>query len=435
MNAKLRLSFCLGYMGSWGYILIMQIVIVALLAVTAVLAVLILLKLSKPQDNRDVEKGLEDVSRQLAAVSGRLDEMSRNNTAVSQSVEKGLGEIRADNEKRLDGMRHVLEEKMLQVDARLREIRTDNEKRLEEIRQTVDEKLQKTLESRLSVTFKTVSDQLESVYKQLGEMQNLAKGVDNLEKVLTNVKTRGMWGELQAERILSEILTPDQYVKNVVTKKGGRDPVEFAVKLPGAEEGAFVLMPIDSKFPREDYERLCEATEKADTAGVLRYRDALEKRIKLEAKGISEKYIDVPNTTDFAVLFLPIEGLYAEILSVPGLQESLQRQYRVMVAGPTTLASLLNSLQMGFRTLAIEKRSAEVWNILGQVKTQFGKFETILDKVQSKLRSASNDVEKVFVRQRAMSRALKGVEAAEESNLIEYDNIQETEGEDEENDV
>lgn len=413
----------------------MQIVIVALLAATAVLAVLILLKISKPQDNRDVEKGLEDVSRQLAAVSGRLDEMSRNNTAVSQSVEKGLGEIRADNEKRLDGMRHVLEEKMLQVDARLREIRTDNEKRLEEIRQTVDEKLQKTLESRLSVTFKTVSDQLESVYKQLGEMQNLAKGVDNLEKVLTNVKTRGMWGELQAERILSEILTPDQYVKNVVTKKGGRDPVEFAVKLPGVEEGSFVLMPIDSKFPREDYERLCEATEKADTAGVLRYRDALEKRIKLEAKGISEKYIDVPNTTDFAVLFLPIEGLYAEILSVPGLQESLQRQYRVMVAGPTTLASLLNSLQMGFRTLAIEKRSAEVWNILGQVKTQFGKFETILDKVQSKLRSASNDVEKVFVRQRAMSRALKGVEAAEESNLIEYDNIQETEEEDEENDV
>lgn len=413
----------------------MQIVIVALLAATAVLAVLILLKISKPQDNRDVEKGLEDVSRQLAAVSGRLDEMSRNNTAVSQSVEKGLGEIRADNEKRLDGMRHVLEEKMLQVDARLREIRTDNEKRLEEIRQTVDEKLQKTLESRLSVTFKTVSDQLESVYKQLGEMQNLAKGVDNLEKVLTNVKTRGMWGELQAERILSEILTPDQYVKNVVTKKGGRDPVEFAVKLPGAEEGSFVLMPIDSKFPREDYERLCEATEKADTAGVLRYRDALEKRIKLEAKGISEKYIDVPNTTDFAVLFLPIEGLYAEILSVPGLQESLQRQYRVMVAGPTTLASLLNSLQMGFRTLAIEKRSAEVWDILGQVKTQFGKFETILDKVQSKLRSASNDVEKVFVRQRAMSRALKGVEAAEESNLIEYDNIQETEEEDEENDV
>lgn len=413
----------------------MQIVIVALLAATAVLAVLILLKISKPQDNRDVEKGLEDVSRQLAAVSGRLDEMSRTNFAVSQSVEKGLGEIRADNEKRLDGMRHVLEEKMLQVDARLREIRTDNEKRLEEIRQTVDEKLQKTLESRLSVTFKTVSDQLESVYKQLGEMQNLAKGVDNLEKVLTNVKTRGMWGELQAERILSEILTPDQYVKNVVTKKGGRDPVEFAVKLPGAEEGSFVLMPIDSKFPREDYERLCEATEKADTAGVLRYRDALEKRIKLEAKGISEKYIDVPNTTDFAVLFLPIEGLYAEILSVPGLQESLQRQYRVMVAGPTTLASLLNSLQMGFRTLAIEKRSAEVWNILGQVKTQFGKFETILDKVQSKLRSASNDVEKVFVRQRAMSRALKGVEAAEESNLIEYDNIQETEEEDEENDV
>ncbi len=412
----------------------MQILIVALLAVTAVLAVLILSKLSKPQDNRELEKAVEDVSRQLAAVSGRLDEISRNNTAVSQSVEKGLGEIRTDNEKRLDGMRKVLEEKMLLVDARLREIRTDNEKRLEEIRQTVDEKLQKTLESRLSVTFKTVSDQLESVYKQLGEMQNLARGVDNLEKVLTNVKTRGMWGELQAERILSEILTPDQYVKNVVTKKGGRDPVEFAVRLPGAEDGTFVLMPIDSKFPREDYERLCEATEKADTAAVLKYRDALEKRIRFEAKVICEKYIDVPNTTDFAVMFLPIEGLYAEILSVPGLQESLQRQYRVMVAGPTTLASLLNSLQMGFRTLAIEKRSAEVWNILGQVKTQFGKFETVLEKVQNKLRSASNDVDQVFVRQRAMSRALKGVEAAEENNLIDFESVQDIEV-DEENDV
>jgi len=197
--------------------------------------------------------------------------------------------------------------------------------------------------------------------------------------------------------------------------------VEFAVKLPGAEEGSFVLMPIDSKFPREDYERLCEATEKADTAAVLRYREALEKRIRIEAKSISEKYIDVPNTTDFAVLFLPIEGLYAEILSVPGLQESLQRQFRVMVAGPTTLASLLNSLQMGFRTLAIEKRSAEVWNILGQVKTQFGKFEAILEKVQNKLRSASNDVDKVFVRQRVMARALKEVEASEESNLIGFD--------------
>ena len=371
----------------------MQILLIVLVAVAIALATVILVKLSKPADNSQ----LEDVSRQMAVISGRLDELSRNNVLVSQTV-----------------------------DARLKEIREDNGKRLEEIRQTVDEKLQKTLEDRLSVTFKTVSDQLESVYKQLGEMQNLAKGVDNLEKVLTNVKTRGMWGELQAERILQEILTPDQYEKNVVTKKGSNDAVEFAVRLPGAAEGQCVYMPIDSKFPREDYERLCDATEKADVAGITMHRASLVRRIKAEAKTIFEKYIEVPHTTDFAVMFLPIEGLYAEVLSVPGLQDSLQRDYHVMVSGPTTLASLLNSLQMGFRTLAIEKRTAEVWNVLGKVKFEFGNFEKAMVAVQKKLQSASDDVEKVFTRQRVMARALKNVETVEveEIGVIEEDEYQ-----------
>ena len=355
----------------------MQILIVCLLGLLIVLGVLILFKLSK----KDLETSA--VQAQLGVISGRLDEISKTNVLVAQTA-----------------------------DQRLREIRADNEKRLEEIRQTVDEKLQKTLENRLSVTFRTVSEQLESVYKQLGEMKTLARGVDNLEKVLTNVKTRGMWGELQAERILQEILTPEQYEKNVVTKKGSSDSVEFAVKLPGQEEGAFVYMPIDSKFPREDYERLCDATERVDAPAIAASRASLVRRVKLEAKTICEKYINVPQTTDFAIMFLPIEGLYAEILSEPGLQETLQRDYHIMVAGPTTLASMLNSLQMGFRTLAIEKRTSEVWDILGTVKSEFDKFGEAMEAVQKKLQSASNDVEKVFTRQRAMKRALKNVEYA-----------------------
>ncbi|MCR5761001.1 MAG: DNA recombination protein RmuC [Sphaerochaetaceae bacterium] len=294
------------------------------------------------------------------------------------------------------------------VDKNLREMRISNEKQLSEMRETVNEKLQQTLENRLSTTFKAVSGQLESVYRQLGEMQNLAKGMDNLERVLTNVKTRGMWGELQAEKILQDILLPEQYLKNVKTKSGSNAVVEFAVKLPEN-----VLLPIDSKFPLEDYERLCEATASADIAGVKAARKALETAIRTEAKRIQDKYIDVPHTTDFAVMFLPIEGLYAEVLSVPGLQELAQRENHILIAGPSTLASLLNSLQMGFRTLAIEKKSAEVWTVLGQVKTQFFKFEDVLKKVQEKLNSASSEVEKAFVRNRVLGSKLKGVETFE----------------------
>lgn len=352
----------------------MEILALFLSAITLVLIIVLIAKSFKTKD----------LSKDISIMSTRIDELNKNNVFLFQTVDKRLGEIREDNNRQLN-----------------------------EMRATVDEKLQKTLESRLSTTFKTVSDQLEQVYKQLGEMQNLAKGVGNLERVLTNVKTRGMWGELQAERILQEILTPEQYLKNVATKHGSNDVVEFAVKLPGHDSEHSVLLPIDSKFPREDYERLCDATECGDVELVKTLRQALERRIKDEAKAIFDKYIDVPFTTDFGILFLPIEGLYAEVLAIAGLQDKVQHDYHVLLAGPASLASLLNSLQMGFRTLAIEKKSAEVWNILGQVKTEFGRFEVTLQKVQDKLSSASQEVEKAFVRQRAMNRKLRGVEAVE----------------------
>lgn len=356
-----------------------------LLCAVVSLLLVVLIKLFKPVKSEDASSmKLDAIAKDLTVVSTKVEDLNKINVVLYKTVEQKLAEIREDNEKRLDQMR-----------------------------QTVDEKLQKTLETRLSTTFKSVSDQLEQVYKQLGEMQTLAKGVGNLEKVLTNVKTRGMWGELQAERILSEILLPEQYLKNVCTKKDSHDPVEFAVKLPGANEGEPVLMPIDSKFPREDYERLCDASQNGDIEQVQMLRTSLERRIKDEAKDIFQKYIDVPYTTDFAVMFLPIEGLYAEILAIPGLQEKLQHDFHVMVAGPATLASLLNSLQMGFRTLAIEKKSAEVWHVLGQVKTEFGKFEGTLERVQDKLASASKEVESAFVRQRAVDRKLRSVEAVE----------------------
>ncbi len=377
----------------------MEILVLFLLVTIAVLLILVLVKVSKPQEHEDsVTPKLDSISREITVASTKIEDLNKVNVVLYKTVEQKLAEIRQDNEKRLDQMR-----------------------------QTVDEKLQKTLESRLSTTFKTVSDQLEQVYRQLGEMQTLAKGVGNLEKVLTNVKTRGMWGELQAERILSEILLPEQYLKNVCTKKGSHDPVEFAVKLPGSNDDRPVFMPIDSKFPREDYERLCDATQNGDSEQIQALRTSLERRIKDEAKDIAQKYIDVPNTTDFAVMFLPIEGLYAEILAIPGMQEKLQHEYHVMIAGPATLASLLNSLQMGFRTLAIEKKSAEVWHVLGQVKTEFGKFAGTLERVQDKLASASKEVENAFVRQRAVDRRLRAVDAVEitsdinEQNLLEND--------------
>ena len=387
----------------------MQYVFLGLGLCCLVLLVLILIRLSKKGEDSNISRGIDSLSESLRRVeqaqtvtSTRLDGLDSRSAQLNTLVDSRLAQFSSDNDKLTKT-----------VESKLSEIRTDNEKRLEQMRQTVEEKLQSTLENRLSSSFKQVGDQLESVYRQLGEMQTLAQGVGNLEKVLTNVKTRGMWGELQAERILQEILLPEQYLKNVVTKHTGRDPVEFAVRLPGTAEGEHVLLPIDSKFPREDYEKLCDATQNSDVELVKTLRKALERRILDEAKDIREKYIEVPYTTDFAIMFLPIEGLYAEILSIPGLQERIQREFHVMLSGPATLASLLNSLQMGFRTLAIEKKSSEVWHVLGEVKTEYGKFGDVLAQIKKKLQSASTEIENAFTRHRAMGRKLRDVEAVE----------------------
>ena len=393
----------------------MQYILLTTGLITIILLVIVISKQSKKTDNAETET-LNTISRQLASTeeslrrieqsltvtSTRLDGLDRRSSQLNTLVDSRLAQFSTDNDKLTKT-----------VESKLSDIQKDNERRLEQMRQTVEEKLQNTLEARLSSSFKQVGEQLESVYKQLGEMQVLAQGVGNLEKVLTNVKARGMWGELQAERILQEILLPEQYLKNVVTKRTSRDPVEFAVRLPGSQEGEHVLLPIDSKFPREDYERLCMATETSDVEAIKALRKALERRILDESKDIREKYIDVPYTTDFAILFLPIEGLYAEILSIPGLQDRIQREFHVMIAGPATLASLLNSLQMGFRTLAIEKKSSEVWHVLGEVKTEYGKFGVVLDSVKKKLSSASNEIDNAFTRHRAMGRKLRNVEAVE----------------------
>lgn len=397
-----------------------SIILFVMLAVVMALLIVLLSKTKRNNDDiKDIKssKDLENLAEAshrtentmasvFASVCTRLDEMDKRSLDLNRLVDSRLESFRADNEKLVQT-----------VDCKLEEIRKDNEKRLEQMRITVDEKLQSTLESRLSTSFGQVGKQLESVYRQLGEVQVLAKDVGNLERVLTNVKTRGIWGELQAERILQDILLPEQYDKNVVTRKGGKDPVEFAVKLPGAMEGEKVYLPIDSKFPREDYERLCNAIENGDAEMVKALRKALEKRILDEAKDIRDKYIDVPNTTDFAVLFLPIEGLYAEVLSNPGLQERVQREFHVMIAGPATLSSLLNSLQMGFRTLAIERKSSEVWHILGEVKTEYSKFGVVLEAIKKKLALASNEIDNAFTRHRVMGRKLRAVEAVEGPGL------------------
>lgn len=310
------------------------------------------------------------------------------------------------------------------IEAQLKEIQENNSKKLEEMRQTVDEKLHSTLEKRLGESFKIVSDRLEAVREGLGEMRNLAIGVGDLKKVLTNVKTRGTWGEIQLENLIEQILTPDQYSKNAATKKNSNDRIEFAVKMPGRSENKDGLcwLPIDAKFPMEDYQRLLAAQDSADPVLIEEAAKALETRIKGEAKSINEKYIDPPNTTDVALLFLPVEGLFAEVLRRPGLFEKIQNENKVIITGPTTLTAILNSLQMGFRTLAIEKRSSEVWSILGAVKTEFTKFGDVLDKTQEKLRQASDTIDSAKTRTRAIERKLKDVQelpSSDESRLIE----------------
>jgi DNA recombination protein RmuC len=318
---------------------------------------------------------------------------------LSESNVRGLGEVRST------------------VETRLQSLQADNEKKLEQMRQTVDEKLHATLEARLGESFKQVAERLEQVHKGLGEMQRLASDVGSLNRVLNNVKTRGIFGEVQLAGLLEQVFTPEQYAVNVETVPGSGARVEFAIKLPGqgGTDDAPLWLPIDAKFPREDYERLLDAQDRVDAPAVEAAAKALDQRLRLEARTIRDKYLAPPHTADFAILFVPTEGLYAEALRRPGLVEALQRECRVMLAGPTTLLATLNSLQMGFRTLALEKRSSEVWQVLGAVKTEFGKFGDVLAKTKKKLEEASNTISQAETRTRAMGRALKQVEAMPES--------------------
>jgi DNA recombination protein RmuC len=330
--------------------------------------------------------------------------------ALSQSNDQRMGEVRTT------------------VEQRLTAIQLDNEKKLEQMRATVDEKLHATLEQRLGESFKQVADRLEQVHKGLGEMQGLAKDVGALNRVLTNVKSRGIFGEVQLAGLLEQVFTPEQYAVNVETVPGSGARVEFAIKLPGRrDDGAPLWLPIDAKFPREDYERLLDAQERADKPEAEAAGRAIEQRLRAEARTIREKYVAPPHTTEFAILFVPTEGLYAEALRRPGLMEALQREFRVTLTGPTTLLATLSSLQMGFRTLALEKRSAEVWEVLGAVKTEFAKFGEVLAKTKRKLDEASSTIDQAQTRTNVMTRKLKSVEALTDARVQLLLPVQETE--------
>jgi len=365
----------------------MTVILIATMA--AILAIIIFMLQRTERSIRD------EVSRNRQEMTGSLKDFT--DTSSRQFI--GLTQL---NEQKLDNIRKS-------VEGQLRSIQEDNNSKLEMIRATVDEKLHATLERRLGDSFKLVSDRLELVHKGLGEMQALASGVGDLKKVLSNVKIRGTLGEVQLGNILDQMLTPDQYAKNVATKPQSRENVEYAIKLPGKNDQV-VWLPIDAKFPVEDYQRLIEAQERADIPAIEDAGRALELRIKGEAKDIRDKYIDPPATTDFGILFLPFEGLFAEVLRRPGLYETLQRDYKVIITGPTTIAAFLNSLQMGFRTLVIEKRASEVWNLLAAVKSEFGKFGEILDKTHKQLQAASNTIEDAAKKTRTIERRLKDVQ-------------------------
>jgi len=347
---------------------------------------------------------IDALAQQLVQLRGTLgDTLTQQLQALSEANARRLGEVRAT------------------LELQLAQLQQSNAAKLDEMRATVDEKLHQTLETRLSASFAHVAQRLEQVHKGLGEMQTLAAGVGDLKHLLTNVKTRGMFGEAQLAALLEQVFAPEQYAAQVATRPGSRNVVDFAIRLPGKNDGGLpVWLPIDAKFPNEDYERLLEAQRQADPLASEAAAKALEARVRLEAKSIAEKYLEPPHTTDFALLFLPTEGLYAEVLRRPGLVEALQREHRVTLAGPTTLLAMLNALQMGFRTLALEKRSSEVWQVLGAVKTEFGKFGDVLAKVKTQTQTVLNSLESAEVRSRAMGRALKQVEAlpAEQAGTI-----------------
>lgn len=380
--------------------------IVALLAAVLVLQLVVLRRLSR--EGR-------------APVGMRLDMVLRGQELLQRGVREELAAGRAESARSSLDLRQEVSGAVERMGAALREdvgnrlseIRTDNDRRLEEIRTTVDRKLQETLEARLGESFRQVSERLERVHQGLGEMHSLAAGVGDLKRVLTNVKARGTWGEVQLGSLLEQVLTPDQYQANVVTRCEGNERVEYAVLLPGREDGGQgVWLPIDAKFPLEDHQRLLEAQERCDSQMAEAAGRALEARVKAAARDIKDKYLDPPRTTDFGIMFLPTEGLYAEILRRPGLVDGVQREHRILITGPTTLAALLNSLQMGFRTLAIEQRSGEVWELLGAVRAQFGQFGDVLVKVQKRLQSASESIDNATRKSRRIERSLRAVEQA-----------------------
>ena len=361
--------------------------------------------------------------------NSQMDAFSQQLTLLQKTLSDTLTfqvqQLSEANARRLSEMRGTLETQLAQL-------QQNNAAKLDEMRQTVDEKLQTTLQTRLGESFKQVADRLEQVHKGLGEMNTLAQGVGDLKHLLTNVKTRGMFGEAQLASLLEQVMAPDQYAAQHATRPGSKNRVDFAIKLPGrSDDGQPVWLPIDAKFPNEDYERLLEAQSKADAIQAELCSKALEARVRLEAKSITEKYVEPPFTTDFAILFLPTEGLYAEVLRRPGLIESLQRDFRVTLAGPTTLMAMLNSLQMGFRTLALEKRSSEVWQVLGAVKTEFGKFGDVLARVKEQTQSVLNTLDKAQTRSNVMHRALRQVEALPEGQVpgLLPNEVEESDGE------
>lgn len=413
------------------------ILIYILIAIAAVSAVCIIMVLV---NNQRLGREMSSMESEYRNLSRQVEEIRQNDLATVQTLQNSLktfGEMisanqrdsaenldkrlfelnhrfsgmAVENEQKLENIRNTMEKKITDLTA-------DNNKQLEEMRRTVDEKLQKTLEDRINQSFKLVSERLEQVYKGLGEMQNLAVGVGDLKKVLSNVKTRGILGEVQLGAILEQILSPEQYEENVKTRNSGNERVEFAVKLPGDDESV-VWLPIDAKFPGDAYAKLMDAYDTGDAALVEEAAKNLEKVIKSEAKDIKEKYIEPPYTTDFGIMFLPFEGLYAEVIR-RGMVETLQREYKVNIAGPTTMAALLNSLQMGFKTLAIQKHSSEVWNILGAVKTEFDKFGDVLAATQNRINQANIELDKLIgTRTRSIMRKLKDVTALPEKDSSE----------------
>jgi DNA recombination protein RmuC len=404
-------------------------VLLAALAAVIVLQVLVMLR-AKGGAAGDLAERIERVERevrmqlQTTAQTSNAANVQQFEAMRRQLEEQGVSS-RHEQTRNLKLFADTMNQRMLEVrvmlETKIKDLQADNGARLEEMRKTVDEKLHATLETRLTASFQQVSERLERVHQGLGEMQQLALGVGDLKRVLTNVKTRGTWGEVQLEMLLEQVLTPDQYAKNVETIAGTGARVEFALKLPGQTDGgAPVWMPIDAKFPKEQYERLLEAADNADAEGVAQAGRELERAVRTEAKTISEKYVSPPHTTDFAILFLPTEGLYAEVMRRPGLADELQRVNRISIAGPSTLTALLNSLQMGFRTLALEKRSSEVWQVLGAVKTEFAKFGDVLSATRLTLERAAKNIESAETRSRQMARKLKTVEAlpSEQAQLL-----------------